>query len=133
MNLVLDVSAAVELVLARPQAKKVGEAVEKASGILVPDLFLSEGANVMWKYHRMGGLSMPACERGLEILAQLPTEIVPALGMEQEVFSLACLSRSPAYDLFYLVLARRRRACLFTLDQALRSLAKRHEVKTEME
>jgi predicted nucleic acid-binding protein len=51
-------------------------------------------------------------------------------GFEKEAFALAGRVRAPAYDMFFLVLARRNGALLLTDDKALKENAGRYAVRT---
>jgi predicted nucleic acid-binding protein len=130
MNVVLDVSSAVELVLARPRASAVAGALAEAEAVAVPDLFVSEATNVFWKLHGRGGLEPERCGRALRRALALPDVLVPCSELTEEVFALACARSRPAYDLFYLVLARRRAALLLTEDRRLGELAAALGVRT---
>lgn len=119
MNLVLDPSAAVEIVLGRPHAQELGDLVAAARQVVAPELFVCEVSNVFWKYHRHGGVDLERCEAGLHHALQLPDELVPASAMVEEVFRAAAQLGHPTYDLFYLILARRRAYTLATLDRRM--------------
>ena len=124
MNLVLDVSSAVELVLGRPRAGAVSEALAGADLVCVPDLFAAEATNVFWKLQAFAGVERARCERALEYALALPDRMVAGTDLAADAFALAADRRRPAYDLFYLVLARRRGALLVTEDAALAALAR---------
>lgn len=51
MIIVLDTSAAVEIVLQRQRAIFLGKNVVQADWIIAPTLFISEVTNVFWKYY----------------------------------------------------------------------------------
>ena len=51
MIIVLDTSAAVEIVLQREHAIYLGRKVAEADWIIAPSLFIPEVTNVFWKYY----------------------------------------------------------------------------------
>ena len=53
MIIVLDTSAAVEIVLQREHAIYLGRKVAEADWIIAPSLFIPEITNVFWKYYSM--------------------------------------------------------------------------------
>ena len=125
MNIVLDASAAVELALSRPKAKSILTALEQANWVSVPALFVSECTNVLWKYVQFDEMSKENAHHHLEFCLSIPDEIVATRSLASEILSVACLIGTSAYDLFYLVLARRTQSTLLTLDQKLVKLSGR--------
>lgn len=129
MNVVMDASAAVGLALAFPAAECFAVPVEQAALVIVPDLYVAEVCNVLWKYQQSGHLPMTRCEQAVEQLMQLPDRIEPGSHLYTEAFALACRHRHPVYDALYLVLARRNNAILLTLDRRLAVLAEQLEIE----
>jgi predicted nucleic acid-binding protein len=97
--------------------------LDHADFVLTPDLFVSEVTNALWKQHQLGGTDLSICESALEEALRFPNVFVPATTLYREAFLLARAARHSAYDMFYLALARREGATLFTKDKALRKLA----------
>jgi len=56
MIAILDVSAAIEIVLQRPLAEKFAAHVADADWVIAPSLFISEATNVFWKYQKLADL-----------------------------------------------------------------------------
>jgi predicted nucleic acid-binding protein len=131
MTLVLDVSAAAELLLGRPEADRLSRQVEEAEWVLVPALYTAELCNVFWKYHEFHSLSRAACEQAIANGLALPDTFSDDRELHREAFAMACLCRRPVYDMLYLVLARRHAACLVTLDNQLKALAAKHDVTVD--
>lgn len=129
MMVVLDTSAAVELVLQRPGASNVREALLKAESVLAPTLFVSETTNVFWKYYRSRALTLEQCERALDRALSLPDSFASDSDLYREAFAMACLTSRPAYDMFYVVLSRRNNAYLATMDTDLKTVAKSQSVR----
>jgi len=129
VKIVLDASAAVELVLKRPKASGIGEVVAQADAVLVPDFYPVEVTNAFWKCYNFEHLPMPDCEAALADTLALPDEFAFSRDLAAEAFALSCLVKSPAYDMFYAVLARRLGAELLTLDQKLVKICKQQGIR----
>ncbi len=129
MKLVLGASAALEVVLGRGQAARLSASVEEADVVLAPDLFVPEVVNTIWKYHQFEGLNLDACDRAIEAALGLVDAMVPSKEIYGEAFLLARTARRPAYDMFYLALARREDAVFLTLDKTLRKEAEHQGVR----
>jgi len=126
---VLDASAAIEIVVERPQAARLGSILEEADLVLAPDLFVPEVVNAMWKYHQFEKWSLAVCDRTLEAALSLVDVLVPSRELYGEAFLLARTARRPAYDMFYVALARREDATLLTSDVQLRKEAERQGIR----
>ena len=129
MKVVLDASAAIETVLGRKQASRLGSIVAEADIVLAPDLFVPEVVNTIWKYHQFEGLPLDQCDRFLTTALGVVDVLVPSMEIHREAFLLARTARRSAYDMFYLALARREDAVLLTTDAALRKEAERQGVR----
>jgi predicted nucleic acid-binding protein len=129
VRLVLDASAGIEVVLARGKASQFDHLLEEADQVLAPDLFVSEIVNTIWKYHRFENLKLDTCDRSIELAIGLIDVLVPCQELYREAFLLARSARRPAYDMFYLALARREDAGFLTTDRALRKQAERQGVR----
>ena len=128
MRLVLDASAAVTVILNRPEAHRFKEALAAADLVLAPDLLVPEIVNAIWKYHQFEGLGVDICDRALSQALGIVDLLVPSKELAREAFLLARTTRRPAYDMFCLALARREDASLLTRDAALRKEAHRQGV-----
>lgn len=128
MIAVLDVSAAVEILLGRKEAAALRDRVAEAEWVLAPSLFTAELCNVFWKYHEFNSLSRATCENAIARGLTLPDTFTDDRELYREAFAMACLCRRPVYDMLYLVLARRQSAHLLTMDRALKKLAAKHDV-----
>ena len=129
MRLVLDATAAVATVMNRGKARAFAGALESADEVLAPDLLVAELVNTIWKYHQFENLSLDTCERWLESALQLVDTLVPCSQIYRETFLLARTTRRPAYDTFYLALARREDASLLTADNTLKREAERQGIR----
>ena len=129
MRVVLDASAAIEVALQRKQAARFASILEEADVVLAPGLFVPEVLNTIWKYHRFERLSLSVCDRALEAALGLVDAFVSSKEVSSEAFLLARTARRPAYDMFYLALARREDAAFLTTDAALRKEAERQGIR----
>ncbi len=124
MTVVLDASAAVAVVLRRPEANDIELALGEAATVVVPELFVAEVTNVFWKYALHGGLAEQRCFTAVKRCLALSDGVVPTASLWEEALDLAISQRHPVYDCLYLALARRRAARLLTLDRRLAEAAK---------
>ncbi len=129
MRLILDASAAIEVVLDRHKDRRFADEVQQAALVLAPDLLVAEVVNTIWKYHQFENLSLSACDRAIELALGLADSLVPAKELYREAFLLARTTRRPAYDMFYLALARREDAALLTADGGLKKEAARQGIR----
>lgn len=123
MIVVLDTSAAIEIVLQRDSAQSLAEVVREADWVIAPTLFITEVNNVFWKYHKFADYPYPDCERDIEQTIALPDEYINEIELYREAFKLGCTLDHPIYDMLYMVLARRNRAKLLTMDKKLITVA----------
>ena len=129
MRLVLDASAALEVVLERNRAGDFMRAIQEADTVMAPELLVPEVVNAIWKYHQFDRLDLNTCNRALELAIELADDLVPCKDLWREAILLARKSRRPAYDMFYIALARREDAAILTMDKALRKEAERHGIQ----
>ena len=128
MIIILDASAAVEIILQKQKGIALHRYIKDADWILAPRLFIAEVTNVFWKYYQFGDMSLEQCEKAVEYAIALPDEYCNDLTLYRESFSLGCLVEKPVYDMFYLVLARRNNGYLITLDKKLMNIAKDNSI-----
>lgn len=129
MNIVIDASAAVGLVLALPGTEIFAPLLEEAALVGAPDLYVAEVGNAIWKYRKADLLPMERCELMLEQALSLPDRFESSSELYREAFALACRHLHPMYDALYLILARRTNATILTLDRRLAGLANALEIK----
>lgn len=129
MIVVLDASAAVDLVI--NASKRVAEAqlLADARWVLAPTLYVSEVTNVFWKYHMFQDLEQEKAEHGMNLALELPDSLANDLELHSEAFAMSCLTRHSVYDMMYLVLARRNNAVLLSRDRPLKQVAGEHDVR----
>ena len=129
MKVVLDVSAAAEILFEKPGSKKLSSIVENSELVTAPNLFVVEATNLVFKYYRdkiiKGGEESSIFNKCLSFIDLF----IPNEELAIEALSMACDNNKPVYDYYYLVLARRNSARLLTLDKVLLAEAKKHGVK----
>ena len=129
MRVVLDASGAIEVALGKRRGSRIAETLAEADVVLAPELFVSEVVNTIWKYHQFQWMSLPQCDEALERALGLVDVLVSTKELWSEAFLLARTAGKPAYDMFYLALARREDAALVTLDAALRRQAESQGIR----
>lgn len=129
MRIVIDASAAVELAVHFEKNSRLALALETAAEVLAPDLFVCEVVNAVWKYHQFQNLSVDTSQRAIDFALGMVETLVPNVELHHEAFLLARTTRRPAYDMFYLALARREDATLLTADSTLKKEAGRQGIK----
>lgn len=128
MKVVLDASAACELVLQRPQSERLDAIVRATDEVLVPELYVAEVANVLWKYVKARELDLERSHRCLEAALNLCDRIVAMPSLIHEALVMSCVTKHPVYDAMYLILARRNGARLLSLDRKLQAMAKENGI-----
>ena len=124
MNIVLDASAAVEIALSGELSPSFRESIEEADLVLAPDTYPAEVTNVFWKYSRLSHLPTDKCQKGISCCLDLVDDYIGTLYLCREVFSESMRTRHSAYDIFYLVVARRHDAVVLTRDSRMIEAAK---------
>jgi len=126
--LVLDASAAVGIATGRATANPLRLALPEADEVLAPGLFVAEVTNTIWKYHEFSDLTQGTGDSLLEKAIGLVDTLVSCCELYRAALALSRAAHRPAYDMFYLALARREGAQLLTLDKALRKEARRQGI-----
>lgn len=90
--------------------------------IVAPQLLYAELCSVYRKLVLRGLLEQDAALDLMRKASDRVDQFVPMEELYQEAFSESVRLRHSVYDMFYLVLARRARATLFTFDKRLREL-----------
>jgi len=120
--IVADASAAVELLLARPQARAIRAALEPHPELHVPEHFHVEVLSALRRYSIRRELSDRRSTIALDALAELRTIRYPVMDLADIVWDLR--PALTAYDAAYLALARRLDVGLITLDKGLAAAAR---------
>ncbi len=130
MIIVLDTSAAIEIILNRKSSELFAEKIRQAEWVISPSLFISEVTNVFWKYQKFANYSYADCEKNIEQAIAIPDDYINDLELYREAFNMSCMLDHPVYDMLYLILARRNNAVLLTMDKKLSTAAQKCNIKT---
>lgn len=129
--IVLDCSAAVEIVLNKPGGPALSAMLEEIPGeeIIAPPLFRYEIVQALYQYSRHGYLTSyqakEATKAALALINRFPNDSEDAIERLSEAMRL----NHSAYDIAYLLLAKRVGATLFTLDEKLQKLCLENNVE----
>lgn len=122
MIVVLDASAALTAVLDAPGADAFMNSVSMDDEVVSPTLFHAEVANGMAKYVRAGRIDAKRAAMGAFTASEMVDRFFDVRDLYIEALGEGVRLNHPAYDMFYLVLARRMGGTLFTMDKALARL-----------
>ncbi|MEI6388232.1 MAG: type II toxin-antitoxin system VapC family toxin [Spirochaetota bacterium] len=128
MIAILEVSAAIEIVLNRQKAERFNTEVKGSSWVIAPDLFVSEISNVLWKYYRGKLISHYECIEYAEEGMRLVDDFSDSRELWKEALGEGIKSKHSIYDMFYAVLARRNDALLITNDGPLAEICKKSKI-----
>ena len=128
MTLVLDVSAAMEIILQKSKRDSFNAAYKKGSWIIAPDLFVPEITNVFWKYHKAKVLAHEDCIQYVQDGIDMIDDFIDARELWKESLAEGIKNNHSIYDMYYAVLARRNDAVLLTNDGPLATLCKKLEI-----
>lgn len=117
--LVVDCSAAVAMVQGTPHGKALRALTLTGEEMVAPDILPYELANVAWKMTHADTATGKEARQLVEDCLALVDTLYDAKPLLAEVLHESRRLDHPAYDIFYLVLARRLDACLLTLDKPL--------------
>lgn len=123
MTVVLDTSAAVEIAIDGPSAGEIRSILTAADVVVVPDTYVSEVTNVLWKYRKFSGFTEEKCLGAIEFCIGLVDMTISSRDLWRESFFEGSRHNHSIYDMFYLVAARRNTATLVTKDKKLKEIA----------
>lgn len=99
------------------------------AAVLAPSLLYAEAGNAFWKYHKAGLMDKARALEGTAATLDLVDEFVPMSELYEEALAESMRLHQPIYDMFYLVLARRNGAVLYTTDKWLNALCEQEGVE----
>ena len=123
MRIVLDASAAANIILRTDLAPALIEKLGQGRLVIAPSLFHSEIANTLWKYVRCGDLSKDTALARYAEAVGLVDAFEADEAIATEALSAAIRYNYPVYDLLYVILARRHGCRVLTVDKRLITLA----------
>ena len=130
MTVVVDASAAIEIALNTESARALRETLDDSELVLAPDTYPAEVTNVFWKYARFSNIPGEKCQIGISYCLDLVDDYINTQHICREVFSESLRSKHSAYDMFYLIVARRNDAVVVTRDRKLIETARLLGVET---
>lgn len=123
MIVVLDASAAIEIILQLDQARLFEKTLSDSELVLAPDTYPSEITNVFWKYAHFSGMDKEKCQKAIDYCLDLVDDYRDTKTICREVFIESLNTGHSSYDLFYVILARRHSATILTRDRKMKELA----------
>jgi predicted nucleic acid-binding protein len=128
VTLVIDVSVAAKWVLSEPESERAN-ALLGLDTLIAPGLWLTETANVLWKYWRRGLLRADEVRERIDTLQSLPVQSVHDDGLAGIATGLAISLDQTVYDCLYLAVAVTRSAVLVTADRRFLDAVEKSSVK----
>ena len=132
MTAVLDVSAAIEILLQKEKKELFNATYEKASWVIAPDLYIAEISNVLWKYFKSGLISHIECIQYVEDGIDLIDDYFPSKELWKEALGEGIKNTHSIYDMYYAVLARRNDATLITNDSKLSLICNKLNIEVKI-
>ena len=129
MNVVIDVSGAAEILFNKGKCNIFGRALNEATAVFAPDLYVSELTNTLWKYNIKKTFSFDECLEYIQDGTNLIHSFIDNKTVWQEAFSEGVKNNHSVYDMFYLVTARRYNAVLLTVDSELIKICKKSKIQ----
>jgi predicted nucleic acid-binding protein len=124
MIVVLDVSAAIEIVLKKDKKELFNTVYKDASWVIAPDLYVSEITNILWKYHKARVITHEDCIQFVQDGIDMVDDFIDAKELWKEALAEGIKNNHSIYDMYYSVLARRNDATLITNDGPLAEICK---------
>jgi predicted nucleic acid-binding protein len=128
MIVVLDVSAAIEILLKREKKDIFLKKYEKGTWVIAPDLYIYELSNVLWKYHKANILSHEDCVQIVEDGINLIDDFFEGVELWKESLGESIKYNHSVYDLNYAILTRRNDGILLTNDKSLSKICQKMKV-----
>jgi predicted nucleic acid-binding protein len=130
MIAVIDVSAAIEIILQKEKKDLFNSKLKEASWVIAPDLYVAEISNVLWKCYRIKAINHADCIQYVEDGINMIDDFVDGRQLWKEALGEGIKIGHSVYDMYYSVLARRNDAVLVTNDGSLAKVCK--ELKIEV-
>ena len=129
MIVVLDVSAAIEIILQKDKQEKFNRIYKNGTWIIAPDLFIAEITNVLWKYYKAKVLSHEDCIQYVQDGIDMIDDFIDARDLWKESLAEGIKNNHSIYNMYYSVLARRNDAVLITNDGPLAEICKKLNIE----
>jgi predicted nucleic acid-binding protein len=112
---VIDASVAAKWLAPEPDSTLAEALLD--DDLIVPDLLYAEVGNILWKKQMRGEMEATTVQVGARWLLQVPMRVHDSASLLADTLALALQLQHPAYDCFYLALARREDVQLVTADR----------------
>lgn len=129
MIVVVDASAGFEMLTDSAIGASIRKLLESAETTIAPELYISEVTNIFWKATKRKELSLDQAITGLRLCISVVEFFKSTAEIAVEALKEAELSGHSAYDLMYLITARRESASIVTVDKGMQALAKKMKIR----
>jgi predicted nucleic acid-binding protein len=126
---VIDVCGAMEILLRKEKADKFSKALQEAALVIVPDLYVSELTNTLWKYYRAKILNKDECVQYIKNGINYVDKFIDSRELWQEAFSEGINNNHSIYDMLYMVVARRNGGVIITNDSVLAAICRNNNIQ----
>jgi predicted nucleic acid-binding protein len=130
MIIVLDTSAAIEIILNKKESENFKKIILEADAVIAPELYISEITNVAWKYNKISNFGHEECYSLSEDGINLIDQFIDTKFLWKEALREAMNNNQSVYDCLYLICARRNDGILLTKDQKLKKLCRKLKIET---
>ena len=129
MIAILDVSAAIEILLKKEKAVLFESTYQNASWIIAPELYIAEISNVLWKYYEANIITHNECVQFTETGISLIDDFSDLNDLWKEAQGEGIRNNHSVYDMYYAILARRNDATIMTNDKKLSTVCKKLKIQ----
>jgi len=129
MIIVLDVSAAIEIIFQRGKIDTFKSVYNQGSWIIAPDLFIAEITNVLWKYYKAGLIPHHDCIQYVQDGIDMIDDFINVKELWKESLAEGIKHNHSIYDMYYAILARRNDAMLITNDGTLARICEKLSIE----
>ena len=133
MIVVLDASAAAEIVAKSHAGIGFVNDLMRAERVLAPDLFVAEICNYMWKIGRKDGVMADVYT---DVYVEMANDCIDyvdefesAAELWKDALRMAKTQDHPVYDMLYAMIAGRHNATLLTMDEKLCAVCEKMSVR----
>lgn len=127
MNIVLDTSALVAVIINEPERDRIIE-LTRGNTLIGPGSIPWEIGNAFSAMFKQNRLTLDEASKGLEIFKTIPFRYVKPNFVS--TLEISKQTNMYAYDAYFLDCSRRQRAPLLTLDKKLKKIAQQLNIKT---
>jgi len=131
--IVMDCSALVEIVRGTDLGRRYRHLILTGEEVIAPELICAELVSAFLKYVRAGRTDLTQARESVHEAENYIDRYCQLADLQDEVMAESLRLKHSSYDLFYLVLARRNAATLFTADRKLADLARKVGVDCTMQ